>query len=166
MRFFAQPVDTSFNKLPTFSVCVLREGEEIAVYKCNILHDGSAAVFSPLVVTWGKGGNPGGGISRVIIDHCIFSAGGYCRDLMPEISEVIVTSGNLTEERAGLPFFQALDWTIIAEDEARADIKLHHVAQRIKAAAAPFINIEDTGAEDSGAEEAGNVSFALLRFAA
>ncbi len=157
LQFFALPVDGSFNALPTFSVRVLRGRQEIAVYKCNMLRDGDSAVFSPLVVTWGAGGNPGGGLSREIVDHCVFCACGYSRAVFPEISDVIVTSGNLTEERAGLPFFQALQWQIVTESGAR-DAPLRQVAVRLKKAASAFLDTKNGAAED--------ISFAVLRCAA
>lgn len=141
--FDALPPDLSFNALPTYAVRVTAAGREIGVYKCNLAQftgeDGrNCALFSPLVVTWRDGHPPKGDISRRIIDHCVKTARGFC----PPETGVIVTSGNLTRERAGLPFFTALGWEIVTEKTARREIE-RTVLRGLEKAAAGFLEDAD-----------------------
>ena len=153
LSFEALPPDLSFNALPTHAVRVLSDGRDIAVYKCNLAQftgeDGrDCALFSPLVVTWRDGHPPKGDISRRIISHCVNTARGFC----PPETEVIVTSGNLTRERAGLPFFTALGWEIITQDNVRRDV-YKTILRGLEKAAAGFLEEGD-----------GPVSCAVLEF--
>ena len=143
LAFQALPVDLSFNGLPTFAVRVLSEESDIAVYKCNLslfTEEGGrdCALFSPLVVTWRDGHPPKGDISRRIIGHCVNTARGFC----PPETEVIVTSGNLTKARAGHPFFTALGWEIIRQENAQRDI-YKTVLRELEKAAAAFLEEDD-----------------------
>jgi len=160
LDFYVLPLDLSFNALPTYSVRVLRENRAIALYKCNLAvltdEDGRAcALFSPLVVTWSEDRPPEGDISRRIIAHCLDSAHGFCasKQVMPEM-DVIVTSGNLTKERAGLPFFTALGWDIVMAGATQTPIYQKIITSLEKAAAA-FLEEND-----------GPVSFAVVKLPA
>ena len=148
LSFEALPLDLSFNALPSHAVRVLHDGREICVYKCNLAQftdeDGrDCALFSPLVVTWRDGHPPKGDISRRIIAHCTDSARGFCSSKQdsPQM-DVLVTSGNLTKERAGLPFFTALGWEIMTEETAQRQI-YQMIIKSLEKAAAAFLEEGD-----------------------
>ncbi|TNE32840.1 MAG: hypothetical protein EP349_00720 [Alphaproteobacteria bacterium] len=144
LSFDVLPLDLSFNALPTFAVRVLDDGREIGVYKCNLSQFTDEAgrdcvLFSPLVVTWRDGQVPQGDISRRIVAHCVRSARGFCSSKQDApVMGVLVTSGNLTKERAGLPFFTALGWEIVTEETAQRPI-YQLIIKSLEKAAATFL---------------------------
>jgi hypothetical protein len=161
--FFAKELDYSFNGLPTLTVTLSGNQLPIATYKCNIavVRGGDTwLIFSPLVVIWEDNVHRR---PRFIIEHGVFSIDSYCKLYAPNISNLLIASGNLTAAKRGRPFFEALGWNIAVppadfDGHGRNDgltRALRFVADQIESAIAPFRHLEP-GALSS-------ISFAMLR---
>jgi hypothetical protein len=163
----AAPVDFSFAGQPTLKVAVTQDGQAAAVYKMNMLDFPAENIlaFSPLVVTWAETAAqkqmprpPGTG--RHLMAHCTGWLSGAQAQGIFGMKKILLTTGNLTAARAGLPFFTALGWDIVRQKAAPPGA-LRDIADRLQSMAAPFqaaAGTEATGTED-------DISYACRWFA-
>lgn len=122
--FVAAPIDLAFNNLPTLCVKLFQGDVQQALYKFNIhTHDG-CIVFSPLVVMWAEGQTRITGIDHAIINHCTNSLTSFAAAHLPDVKNIMLTSGNLTVERAGKAFFTKLGFDIITLNKNEAGLWL------------------------------------------
>lgn len=118
LRFNALPINRSLHDAPTVSVEVSGGDGLVAIYKYNFQLEPTSAVgirlvLSPLVIMWAEGGvRRTSGMDGIIIRHCLESIGKYKGSLTPSLSEVILTTGYLTVQRAGRVFFEKLGWVV------------------------------------------------------
>jgi len=160
--FVAKPIDSSFNDKTTLTVEVKEDGNDICVYKCNIdfLADKWLG-FYLLVVIWNTEYKPKSSMGNLIIEHFTKSIKEFCNDEMPSIENRFFTSGNLTVQKGGKPFFNKLNWNIV--ELSNLDVKdsslleaLTQVEHSISKAIPATNNILDA--------EPSNISFAFLEF--
>lgn len=145
--FVAAPIDLAFNNLPTLCVKLFQDDVQQALYKFNIhMHD-DCIVFSPLVVMWAEGQTRIAGIDHAIINHCTESLTSFAKLYLVDIKNITLTSGNLTIERAGKPFFTKLGFDIITLNKNAAGVwiglaelenSLQQAALQIDTLSAPF----------------------------
>jgi len=146
--YTAHKLDYSFNGQLTFVVDVRTQDAPLATYKCN-LHDALAewVVFAPLVIHWHPQAVRQHGQGQQIIAHALHVMQAGVAALGVD-SRVLVASGNLTIERAGLPFFTSLNWPVVTEatlPQAQPQEPLQLVAQQLQTLTASFRKPGDGG---------------------
>lgn len=145
--FVAAPIDLAFNNLPTLCVKLFQGEQQQALYKFNIHTHDNCIVFSPLVVMWAEGQTRIAGIDHAIINHCTNSLISFAKAHLNDIKNIMLTSGNLTVERAGKAFFTKLGFDIITLNKNEAGVwvgldqlenPLQQAALQIDGLSAPF----------------------------
>jgi hypothetical protein len=152
----ALPIDTSFNQLPTLAVEIAYEGQALATWKCNVRTDIEGwLIFSPLVIVWAPEANRQHGQGQILMS-AIAQALPHAARALGYDGRILLTSGNLTVERAGLPFFQSLGWPIVMSREQAGALCPHGPA-----ALSVYMHLSAITAAYR-AQHGGEVSFAYL----
>jgi len=167
LSFTAQPVDASLFGAPTLAVEARDGANIVATYRYNFSFYPAAKgagclVLSPLLVKWAdSGAHRKPGHDRLIIDHCVGSLAALRGHENAADCSLLLTTGYLTVQRAGSPFFSGMGWrhVTITSEVARKAARglLRHAARRIDALSLP---------DRSMPEELSMVRFAFRLFPA
>lgn len=117
-----EAVEQSDQEPPELAVVMWAGCVPVATYKCRVVSIAGPGdgwiVLAPLVVVWGGSRSTNGfEAGRVMIDHICAAARRFHRAHGTYDRGLMVASGNLTEEKGGERFFDALGWEIATPRE-------------------------------------------------
>lgn len=112
LSFYTMPINTAFRGYRTLLTQVSQGDTPVATYQCNAGYVDGWMVFYMLTVVWAEEGVRPKGSGKKIMEHCLRALDVYAKRAAVERG-VLLTTGNLTEERAGLPFFTAMGWDTV-----------------------------------------------------